>query len=146
MTSQDTNRHVTVSCKGTTASLLFLRMTGSDELGVLLMGHPKGAYWYGSRLSLQRARSIAPYNNATTLQVVAGILGGMVRALRHPDAGIVEPEEMDFRTVLEAAMPYLGEVAGAWTDWTPLKDRSPLYEEPLDRTDPWQFINLRVAG
>lgn len=120
--------------------------TGSDELGVLLMGHPKGAYWYGSRLSLQRARSIAPYNNATTLQVVAGILGGMVWALRHPDAGIVEPEEMDFRTVLEAAMPYLGEVAGAWTDWTPLKDRSPLYEEPLDRTDPWQFINFRVAG
>lgn len=119
---------------------------GIDELGVLLMGNPKGAYWYGSRLSIKRARAIAPYNNATTLQVVAGILGGMVWALRNRDAGIVEPEEVDFRTVLEAAAPYLGEVVGVWSDWTPLKDRSPLYEEPLDRTDPWQFINFRVAG
>jgi homospermidine synthase len=118
---------------------------GIDELGVLLMGHPKGVYWYGSRLSIQQARALAPYNNATTLQVVAGILGGMVWALRHPEVGIVEPEQLDFRTVLEAAMPYLGEVAGVWGDWTPLKDRTPLYEDPADRADPWQFINFRVT-
>lgn len=29
---------------------------GADELGVLLYGHDRNAYWYGSRLSLQEAR------------------------------------------------------------------------------------------
>jgi homospermidine synthase len=36
----------------------------------------------------------------------------MVWALRNPETGIVEPEQVDFRTVLDAAMPYLGEVLG----------------------------------
>jgi len=118
---------------------------GMDELGVLLMGNRNGVYWYGSRLTIGQARELAPYNSATSLQVVAGILGGMVWALRHPDAGLVEPEDLDHRTVLEAAMPYLGEVAGVWGDWTPLKDRSALFPEPKDRDDPWQFLNFRVA-
>ena len=31
---------------------------GIDELGVLLMGHKKGAYWYGSQLSIEEAREL----------------------------------------------------------------------------------------
>jgi homospermidine synthase len=31
------------------------------------------------------------------------------------------------------------------SDWTPLVGRSPLFEEDLDRDDPWQFKNFRVA-
>jgi homospermidine synthase len=118
---------------------------GMDELGVLLMGNPKGVYWYGSRLTIEQARELAPHNTATSLQVAAGILGGMVWALRHPDAGLVEPDDLDHETVLEVAMPYLGEVAGVWGDWTPLKDRSPLFPEDTDSADPWQFLNFRVA-
>ncbi len=118
---------------------------GMDELGVLLMGHPRGVYWFGSRLTIEQARALAPYNNATSLQVVAGILGGMTWALRHPDAGLVEPDDLDHRTVLETALPYLGEVVGVWGDWTPLKDRSPLFEEDKDPEDPWQFLNIRVS-
>jgi len=38
---------------------------GSDELGVLLAGHKKNAYWYGSQLSVQEARKLAPHNSAT---------------------------------------------------------------------------------
>ena len=38
---------------------------GIDELGVLLMGPPRGVYWYGSRLSIAEARRAAPHNNAT---------------------------------------------------------------------------------
>lgn len=119
--------------------------SGIDELGVLLMGNPKGVYWYGSRLSNDQARQLAPHNNATTLQVVAGILGGMVWALRHPDAGLVEPEDLDHETVLEIAMPYLGEVVGEWRDWNPLQGRSALFPEPTDPDDPWQFLNFRVG-
>ena len=44
---------------------------GIDELGVLLAGHKKNAYWYGSQLSIEEARALAPYNNATSLQVTA---------------------------------------------------------------------------
>ena len=47
--------------------------------------------------------------------------------------------------VLEVATPFLGEVAGAWGDWTPVKDRSPLFPEPKDEDDPWQFLNFRVG-
>jgi homospermidine synthase len=118
---------------------------GMDELGVLLMGGNKGVYWYGSRLTIGEARKLAPYNNATSLQVVAGILGGMVWALRNPDAGVVEPDDLDHRVVLEAALPYLGEVVGVYGAWTPLTDRSALFHDETDTQDPWQFINFRVA-
>lgn len=117
---------------------------GNDELGVLLMGNAKGVYWYGSRLSIEQARELAPHNNATSLQVVAGILGGMVWALRNPDSGLVEPDELDYKTVLEIARPYLGEVVGVYGDWTPLQGRSALFAEDADAGDPWQFRNFRV--
>jgi homospermidine synthase len=119
--------------------------SGVDELGVLLMGNPKGVYWFGSRLSIEQARELAPHNNATSLQVVAGVLGGMVWALRNPDAGLVEPDDLDHEVVLEVATPYLGDVVGEWGDWTPLQDRSPLFAELKDESDPWQFLNFRVS-
>ncbi|HTW51168.1 MAG TPA: saccharopine dehydrogenase C-terminal domain-containing protein [Stellaceae bacterium] len=118
---------------------------GIDELGVLLMGNPRGVYWYGSRLSIDQTRRIVPHNNATSLQVTAAVLGGMVWAIEHPRAGIVEPEELDFARILDVAGPYLGDVVGVWGDWTPLDDRERLFPEDLDRDDPWQFKNIRVV-
>ncbi|MBL0421236.1 homospermidine synthase [Ramlibacter sp. AW1] len=118
---------------------------GIDELGVLLMGHPKGVYWFGSRLAIEQARSITPESNATSLQVVAGILGGMQWALRHPQAGVVEPEDLDHRLVLDVARPYLGELVGSWGEWNPLLGRGRLFDEPMDTSDPWQFVNFRVS-
>jgi homospermidine synthase len=118
---------------------------GVDELGALLMGHARNAYWFGSRLSIQQARALAPYNNATSLQVVAGVLGAMVWVLENPQAGIVEPDELDYRRVLDIADPYLGDIVGEYSDWTPLEQRGWLFEEDLDRSDPWQFKNFRVA-
>jgi homospermidine synthase len=117
---------------------------GVDELGVLLMGNAKGVYWYGSRLSIEQARELAPHNTATSLQVAAGILGGMVWALRNPDRGLVEPDDLDHRTVLEVAAPYLGELIGVYGDWTPLQERSTLFPDDMDSEDPWQFRNFRV--
>ena len=96
---------------------------GIDELGVLLYGHEKNAYWYGSQLSIEETRELAPYQNATGLQVTSAVLAGMVWALENPKAGIVEADEMDFRRCLEVQMPYLGPVIGAYTDWTPLTGR-----------------------
>ncbi len=118
---------------------------GMDELGVLLMGHAKGAYWYGSRLTIEEARRIVPHNNATSLQVTAAVLAGVIWAIENPRRGVVESDEMDFARILEIAGPYLGEVVGAYSDWTPLQDRGVLFPEDLDRNDPWQFRNIRVT-
>src|SRR4051812_28889792 len=118
---------------------------GIDELGVLLMGPEKGAYWYGSRLSIEEAHRVAPHNNATSLQVTAAVLAGVIWAIEHPRRGVVEPEELDFARILEIAGPYLGDVVGVWGDWTPLADRGRLFPEDLDHDDPWQFKNIRVV-
>ncbi len=117
---------------------------GIDELGVLLAGHKKNAYWYGSQLSIDEARQLAPFNNATSLQVTVSCLAGMVWAMENPNRGIVEPEDLDFRRILEICAPYLGTVTGEYTDWTPLTDRERLFAEDVDKSDPWQFKNVRV--
>jgi homospermidine synthase len=118
---------------------------GTDELGVLLAGHRKNAYWYGSQLTIDEARALAPHNSATSLQVTASVLAGMVWAIENPNSGLVEPEDMDFRRCLEIIRPYLGNVVGHYTDWTPLSDRERLFPEDLDKSDPWQFKNVRVS-
>jgi homospermidine synthase len=118
---------------------------GIDELGVLLAGHKKNAYWYGSQLSVEQARALAPHNNATSLQVTSAVLAGMVWAMENPNSGIAEPEDMDFQRALAICTPYLGPVVGRYTDWTPLTDRERLFPEDLDQTDPWQFKNVRVS-
>jgi homospermidine synthase len=117
---------------------------GVDELGILLMGCRKGVYWYGSRLSIHEARRLAPHNNATSLQVTAAVLAGVIWAIENPCAGIIEPEDMDYRRILEICIPYLGEVVGVYGDWTPLADRGRLFIEELDKEDLWQFKNFRV--
>jgi len=119
--------------------------SGTDELGVLLMGHAKGAYWYGSRLSIEQARELVPHNNATSLQVTAAVLAGLVCAMENPRAGILEADQVDHRRCMEVMRPYLGEVVGVYSDWTPLQDRNFPFPEELDESDPWQFSNIRVT-
>ncbi|MDL2283600.1 saccharopine dehydrogenase NADP-binding domain-containing protein [Oxalobacter sp. OttesenSCG-928-P03] len=117
---------------------------GLDELGVLLMGNQKGIYWYGSRLTIHEARELAPFNNATSLQVAAGVLAGVIYAIRNPRESILEPDDIDHNAMLEIAGLYLGEITGEYGDWTPLEDRHFPFKEDLDESDPWQFKNIRV--
>lgn len=119
--------------------------SGMDELGVLLMGHKKGAFWYGSRLTIEQARKLAPHNNATSLQVTVAVLAGLVWAMENPNRGLVEADELDHARIMEVSLPYLGEMAGEYSDWTPLQDREKLFPEDVDRDDPWQFKNFRVV-
>ena len=120
-------------------------IAGMDELGVLLLGHARGAYWYGSQLGIEQAREACAHNNATSLQVAAAVMAGVHWAMRNPARGIVEPDELPFDEVLALCRPYLGTVVGAYSEWTPLADRAWLFDEDLDREDPWQFKNVRVS-
>ncbi|MDO9612839.1 MAG: saccharopine dehydrogenase C-terminal domain-containing protein [Serpentinimonas sp.] len=119
-------------------------VSGIDELGVLLMGHAKGAYWYGSQLGIEQARRLAPHNNATSLQVVAGVLAALVWVLEHPWEGVVEADEIDFQRALQVASPYLGDIVGVYSAWSPLEGRGALFAQDVDSADPWQFKNFRV--
>ena len=120
-------------------------VAGGDELGVLLMGHARNAYWYGSNLSIEQARELAPHNSATSLQVTAAVMAGVVWALQNPRRGVVEPEDLPFDQILALCRPYLGQMVGAFSDWTPLLDRGWLFEEDIDRSDPWQFRNFLMS-
>ena len=117
---------------------------GIDELGVLLYGHARNAYWYGSQLSIEETRRLAPYQNATGLQVTSAVLAGMVWALENPESGIVEADEIDFRRCLAVQRPYLGPLTGVYTEWTPLTGRPGFFPEDIDTSDPWQFRNVLV--
>lgn len=117
---------------------------GGDELGVLLMGHERGAYWYGSQLSIKDARALIANNNATTLQVTAAVLAGVIWTMENPQRGVIEADEIDYARILEISNPYLGTLKGEYSHWTPLLKRSELFAEDLDAEDPWQFKNFRV--
>jgi homospermidine synthase len=117
---------------------------GMDELGVLLYGHKKNAYWYGSQLTIQEARKLAPYQNATGMQVTSAVLAGMVWAIENPTAGIVETDEMDFKRCLDIQRPYLGKLGGTYTKWNPLEGHLGFFGQALDRRDPWQFSNILI--
>jgi len=120
-------------------------VTGIDELGVLLMGHARGAYWYGSQLSIEQARALCPHNSATSLQVAAAVMAGVVWAMKNPARDIVEPDDLPHDEMLRLCRPYLGDMVGVYSDWTPLSGRDWPFDEDLDRDDPWQFKNFRVA-
>jgi homospermidine synthase len=114
---------------------------GSDDLGVLLYGHARGALWYGSRLSIAEARALAPSQNATGLQVTSAVLAAMVWAIENPAEGVVEADAMDHARCLDVQRPYLGRIEAHYTDWTPLTHRVAHFGAPSD-PDPWQFVNV----
>lgn len=76
---------------------------GMDELGVLMTGNARGAYWCGSRLTIHEARELVLHNSATSLQVAAGVLGGMVWAIRNPRGGCAPRLGCVGRTIALAA-------------------------------------------
>ncbi len=118
-------------------------VAGFDELGVLLAGHEKNAYWYGSTLNIEDARSNVPYANATTMQVTAGVMAAAIWAIRNPKRGLLEADALDYEECLEIAAPYLGDLIGEFTEWTPLDGRGKYFPEKLIVEKPWQLQNIR---
>lgn len=125
-------------------------ISGTDEVGVLLMGHDFKSWWTGSVLSIEEARTLAPGQNATTLQVACSVLAAVVWMLKNPEKGLCVPDDLPYEDVLEVAAPYLGDLVSRAIDWTPLDNRKDLFtgwdgKECCDYDDPWQFKNFRVT-
>lgn len=120
-------------------------VSGMDELGVLLLGHSKQALWYGSQLDIVESRSLVPFQNATTVQVCASMLGAIVWTLENPNMGYCEPEDLPFDFVLSIAKPYLGPVVAIYSDWSPLENRGHLYKQDYDEVNEWSFTNFTVG-
>jgi homospermidine synthase len=120
---------------------------GEDRLGVLLMGHEYKSWWYGSMLSIHDARKLVPGQSATTLQVACSVLAAAMWMIENPNEGVLVPDQLPWKYVLDIAKPYLGEMRSVQVDWNPLKTRNDLYKGLNQRnydSDPWQFSNFLV--
>jgi homospermidine synthase len=124
-------------------------ISGRDELGVLVMGHPYKAWWTGMRTTIDEARKVAPHQNATTIQVAASILGAVHWMLHAPREGVRVPDELPWREVLNVALPYVGSTWSGPLDWDPVTTHTDWFDRwsgrELDHDDPWQFTNFLVS-
>lgn len=120
--------------------------SGADILGALLMGHPYHSWWTGSILSIDEARTLAPGQNATTIQVALGVVTAVMWMIEHPKKGFCLPDDLPHDYVLKIAKPYLGVFYSGASDWTPLKNRVVYFREnpenTYDQDDIWQFKNF----
>lgn len=122
---------------------------GADELGVLLMGHDYSSWWCGSILDIHESRELVPHQNATTLQVAAGVISAMIYAIKNPELGLLVPDELPYEEIVSYAEPYLGQIVSQDYDWNPLQTRSYLFEKynEFDQDidiDPWKFKNFII--
>lgn len=121
-------------------------VSGIDELGVLLMGHKLGAWFFGSQLSIEEATRLLPGEGPTTVQVGASLLGALVWMLKNPTEGYCEPEDLPYNEVLAVAWPYLGPKVSQASDWTPVQDRNTLFQNEIDPYVPWTLQNFMIAS
>ena len=114
-------------------------ISGRDELGVLLMGHPYRSWWTGSLLSIDEARAVVPNQNATTLQVAGSIIAAVTWMIDHPNEGVCVPDDLPWRDVLQGRRAYLGTMHSGAIDWDPVTSRattcSPASPTTADRVD-----------
>jgi homospermidine synthase len=108
---------------------------GIDELGVFLISEKFPALWLGSNLSIEKARKMAPHNNATSLQVAASVIAGIKWIEENPAEGLVESEELDHDFIYSVAAPYWSPIVSEFVDW-----------RPSDAAPSLQFVDFLVRG
>lgn len=83
---------------------------GVDSLGVMVFRNTTDeVVWYGSEVSTETARAYKT-TNATSLQVIAGLISSILYVMANPREGLLEPEDLDTDFILDIAEPYLGNV------------------------------------
>ena len=112
------------------------------------MCHPSKSWWTGSLLSIHDARKMIPHQSATTVQVASAVYAAVAWAMKNPDRGLMVPDDMPWKEVLDFAQRYWGGFHSEAYDWDPLMTRNDLYRtwngREYDHVDPWQFANFLV--
>jgi homospermidine synthase len=123
-------------------------ISGADELGVLLMGHPFKAWWTGSVMTIDEARGVLGHQSATTMQVAGSIIAAVSWMIDHPHEGVCVPDDLPWDVLLKRTKPYLGTMFSAPVDWDPVSSRNDVFpgfgdsRDGLNLDDPWQFTNF----
>jgi homospermidine synthase len=112
-------RNVTASEIRSTRVLKDEILSGIDELGVFLLSGTYPSLWFGSNLSIGKARKQAPYNNATSLQVVASVAAAMAWALENPLRGVLEAEDLDHEFIYAFTERYWSPMVRQYITWRP---------------------------
>jgi homospermidine synthase len=125
-------------------------VSGRDELGCLLMGHPLTSWWIGSLLDIHETRELVPHQNATTLQVAASVLAAVLWMIEYPREGVRLPDDLPHEFVLEKAKPYLGPFVSERSSWDPLSSWKDPFEgfgvpKPSENAR-WQFPTFLVQA
>jgi homospermidine synthase len=114
------------------------------------MGHGLNAWWTGSQLDIHETRQLVGGQNATTLQVAASVIGALVWMIKNPAEGILTPDEIPYKEILDVAGGYLGPCPSVQTDWTPLQSRTRLFAKwgtpAVTEDDLWQFASFAVEA
>jgi homospermidine synthase len=121
--------------------------SGLDELGCLLMGHDFGGWWIGSILDIEESRRLVPHQSATTVQVAIALVAAAVHIINHPNEGFCQPDDLNYKEILEVAMPYLGKFVSMPVDWSPLtyaKEMSDFGQKLPKEEDKWQFTTFLI--
>lgn len=95
-------------------------LNGTDNVGAtfFLASNPitgerkPWAYWCGTMLDTNYTTKVLkdPYFGPTTIQVIAGVLSAAKYALKHPEKGMLFPEDIPETFVLKHAKRYLGHI------------------------------------
>jgi homospermidine synthase len=119
-------------------------VSGADILGALVMGHPLGAWWCGSILSIEESRRLVPGQNATTMQVAISAVAAIRWMIKNPARGLLVPDDLPHDEILAVAGPYLGEFISTASDWRP-PARTAAARRGADPDALWQFANFLLA-
>ena len=125
---------------------------GADAMGIMVMGHAFRSWWTGSVLTIDEARQLVPGQSATTVQVAISVMSAIIWMIENPERGVLLPDDLDHRRILELAKPYLGTFYSEPVDWSPLDNRSESnlfarFSKPTiagGPEDEWQFTSFLV--
>ena len=95
-------------------------ISGYDSVGALLLFKDQSRnFWFGSVVTNDYVKDINMNINATTIQVAAGILGGIDWMLRNKNKGICFPEaiEENPRKFIDKVRPLLGNIYCGHVDY-----------------------------
>lgn len=126
-------------------------ISGTDELGCLLMGHEFKSWWIGSILDIDTARKLISNQNATTVQVACGIVAAILYAMNYPDLGFCVPDDLAHDEILHYAKNYLGEFISTPVNWSPLDNYESFMPfgqtmDSITKDDEWQLSTFLVEN